>query len=216
MDFYVVKQSPKGELERYRTDFFYDDSVRTSDATKCTQCGNFVSMLPALPPFVVHLETWGDDFGDVAFGASDVLVSAHFKDAYQFSNLNGLSQFESVSIASHKNYGAKPGTTPKYSRASPRKNATQIDVKASDVEWEKGREPTCNVCLGGIIRRWRRIIVDESTWNGDDIFYAYGIPGVLIVSKRFVEWSRPYGFRNLIFEPAIESGHDFYPWEATS
>ena len=66
---------------------------------------------------------------------------------------------------------------------------------------------------GGILKRWQSVVVDEKSWNGNDIFFAFGISGELLASSRFFEWAKVYQFQNLIMKPAVESSHDFYPWE---
>jgi len=213
MKFYTVDMHPKGDSERYRTDYYFDEAVRTGEALKCPKCGNYVSMFPSLPPYIVHLETWGDDFGDIAFGSTDILVSARFKDKYVHSGLRGLNEFEPAKVASHNNFGGSKGLVPEYFLARPNLNSARIDTKASGVEWAEGREPECDECLEGIKKRWSRVIVNENSWNGDDIFTAYGISSVLIVTELFFEWASINRFRNLILKPALQSGHDFYPWE---
>jgi hypothetical protein len=96
----------------------------------------------------------------------------------------------------------------------PKIGAAKIDLDASGVEWRDAERPTCKRCLsGGTKERWHRVVVDEKSWNGDDVFFAFGIPGTLLVSSRFYEWAKPHQFRNLIMKPAIECSYDFYPWE---
>ena len=41
--FFVVNQTPSGmEIERFRTDFSYDDSVSKDFAPRCAKCGSFI------------------------------------------------------------------------------------------------------------------------------------------------------------------------------
>lgn len=216
MEFFTFDQHPRGDLESHRTDFAYADTVAKGEAMRCPKCGGFVSMLPPLPPFVVHLETWGSDFGDIAFGPSDLLVSRAFVEAYRQSQLRGLSSFERVTVASHSKHGTASGSVPEYFRTSPSRNAAKIDLVASGVEWKSGRAPTCEECLAGIIKRWSRVVVDEQSWDGSDVFNAYGIPGEILTSKRFHDWSAAQGFRNLILRPSVTVASDFYPWEGAS
>lgn len=218
MEFYTIVKKPKGDeqVERYRTDYEYDDSVAKGEAPKCPSCQAFVGMLQAKPPFRVHLETWGEDYGDLAFWMTDVLGSARFRDEYEHSGLRGLSNFEPVVCVSRKHFGAKLGDPPTYFSARPRLGGARVDPIASGIEWGDGKQPTCDLCLAGagILRRWKGVVIDQSSWKGDDIFYPYGIPGVLVVSARFYEWALDKKFRNLAFERAGESAHDFYPWES--
>lgn len=217
MQFYVIDKNPKGDAvrERYRTDFYWDDSVAKGDGPKCPECGEFVGLLEPQPPFKVHLETWGEGFGDLAFWMTDFLVALKFRDEFQKSGLKGLPSFEHAEVLSHKRYGKARTKPPEYFRVLPQLGAARIDVEASGVEWGDNKRPTCSRCLsdGGVLKRWKRVVVDERSWNGDDVFYAFGIPGTLLVSSRFFEWARPHQFHNLVMQPATECSHDFYPWE---
>ena len=66
--FYVVNQKPSGrEIERFRTDFHYEDSVKKIDAARCQKCNSYIGMREPVPPFRVRIETWGIGFGDFAF-----------------------------------------------------------------------------------------------------------------------------------------------------
>lgn len=220
MQFYVINQKPSGEedVERYRTDFYFDDNDAKGDALKCPNCDEYISMLKSLPPYHAHLETWGEDFGDLAFWLDDFLVSRKFRDEYKKSGLQGLASFEPVEILSQKRYGKTRGKKlkpPEYFRVLPKIGAARIDLEASGAEWKDNKRPTCNHCLsgGGVLKRWARVVVDEKSWNGDDIFYAFGIGGELLATSRFHQWAKAHQFRNLIMKPASESSHDFYPWE---
>jgi len=217
MQFYIVDEKPKGsdDRERYRTDFLYDESVVKGDAPKCPECGSFVGMLESLPPYSVHLETWGEGFGDLAFWMSDFLVSRRFRDEYDKSELRGLSEFKQVKVLSHKKYASIDERPPEYFRTIPKIGAARIDPVASQFEWRDNHSLTCKHCLAGdgILERWHRVALDEASWNGDDIFYPYGLPGTLVVSARFNEWANRHHFRNLVMNTAAESFHDFYPWK---
>jgi len=220
MDFYKIIQKPSGDedTERYRTDFYFDDNDAKGPALTCPDCGAFISMLVSLPPYHVHLETWGEDFGDLAFWSDEVLVSRRFRDEFRKSGLKGLTLFEPVEILSQKRFGKSRGKRlkpPEYFRVMPGIGAAKIDLGASGVEWKDVKRASCPRCLsnGGILKSWQRIIVDEGSWNGADVFRAYGIRGNPLASSRFYEWSKKHDFRNLVFKPASECSHDFYPWE---
>ena len=68
------------------------------------------------------------------------------------------------------------------------------------------------VCrLGSDIRRWQKIIIDEATWQGEDIFIARGLPGTLITSDRFKKFCEDNDISNAILVPADKHNRDFYP-----
>jgi len=220
MKFFVVNKKPSGDenCERFRTDFYYDDSVTKSDAPRCPLCGAFVGMLVSMPPYRVRLETWGAEFGDLAFWMSDFLASDRFRDAYQCSGLSTIGDFESVEVLSIRRHIKFRGEPPSYFRAMPKIGSARIDPVASELVWGDEKKPECKVCLSGagVIKRWKRVAIDESSWNGDDVFYPYGLNGTLMVTERFVDWSAKFDFRNLILNDADSSAHDFYPNEVDS
>jgi hypothetical protein len=173
-------------------------------------------MLVAIPPYRVRLETWGVDFGDLVFWMSDFLVSKRFRDSYLASALTNIGDFENVEVLSCRKYRKLRGELPSYYRAMPKIGSARIDPEASEIEWGDGKQPECNVCLSGagVIKRWKRIVIDESSWNGDDVFYPFGLTGSLVVTKRFADWALKYDFKNLVLEDAEASSHDFYPMES--
>jgi len=223
MNFYIIDKKPSGDegVERFRTDFHFDDGDATGDASTCPECGEFIGLLESLPPYHVHLETWGEGFGDVAFWLKEFLVSSRFRDEFKRSGLKGLSSFEPVEILSQRRFGKSRGKRlkpPEYFRVLPKIGAARINVDASGVEWKDNKRPTRKWCLSGAggLMRWKRLVVDESSWKGEDIFYAFGISGTLLTTSRFYEWAQVHDFRNLIMKPAVECSHDFYPREKSS
>lgn len=220
MDFYSIIEKPSGDelVEQYRTDFAYDDSVAKSEAPKCPKCNLFVGMLETVPPLRVHLETWGDGYGDLAFWMSDFLVTLRFRSEFERSGLSGLQRFDSTECLSRKHHGGSLGDPPDYFRTIPRIGGAKVDISASEVEWGEGKHPTCDLCLsgGGVLKRWKRIVIDESSWDGSDIFHPYRFQGVLIVSSSFYDWATEQLFRNLTFRHSTDHAHDFYPWESAT
>jgi hypothetical protein len=213
MEFFVINKTPKDDYDPQlcRTNFEYDESVVKSGSPKCPECGSFIGMLQALPPYRIHLETWGNGYGDFAFWMTDFLVTKDVCDAYRGSSLTGLSEFLATEILTHANHGGIVDDPPAYFRTIPRIGSARIDLSASGVEWKEDERPTCDCCLGngGALKGWRRVILDECSWNGDDIFYAYGLPGVLVASSRFVDWAETNQFRNFIWEKSEMSSRVF-------
>jgi hypothetical protein len=46
-----------------------EEGVTLAEAPRCPTCGRFVGMLKWQPPYRVEMDTWGDHFGDLAFGS---------------------------------------------------------------------------------------------------------------------------------------------------
>lgn len=220
MKFFIINKKPSGtnDFEKFRTDFYYDDSVKKGNAPQCPKCGAFTGMLTPLPPYRAKLETWGIDFGDVAFWMNDFLVTQRFRDAYLVSGLSHIGDFESVDVLSCRRYRKFNRDIPKYFRAVPRIGSARINPVASGIVWSDDKQPECEVCLSGagVIKRWKSVAIDEGSWNGDDVFYPYGLTGELVVTERFAKWAHQYEFKNLILVDAQVSSHDFYPLEANT
>lgn len=214
MEFFVINKRPSNDVEPSfcRTDFTYDESVLKAGAPQCPECGAYVGMLQARPPFRVHLETWGNCYGDFAFWMSDFLVSEKVRNAYRDSRLTGLSEFVPTEVVSTTKHVCNKTDRPEYFRTIPSVGAARIDVSASGVRWRDSRRPSCHCCFGngGPLEGWDRIVVDEDSWNGDDIFYAYGIPGALLATLRFKAWADKHEFKNLDWRNAEEYSHSYY------
>lgn len=165
-----------------------------------------------LPPYRVEIEMWGTEFADLAIMGTDLLVSRRFAEAWERSRLVGLSGFESVEVVKTRFHRRHIGAPPAYFRATVHRSRTAIDLVASEFEWDNA--PACRVCqLGDVIKRWKRIVVDQATWIGEDIFIARGLPGEIIASDRFKDFSERNGMTNAVCLPTEKSGHDFTPSE---
>lgn len=209
MKFFVLKEEPIADEQFASTDVLKADGTKRGDAPRCDNCGEYVGLLRWLPPFRVELETWGTEHADLAITGTELVVSLHFKQAWETSGLVGLSGFEDVEIVKIKRHRKSIGNPPAYFHATVHRSQTAIDLKASEFEWDA--PPTCPVCLqGDNVRRWKRIVVDEHTWTGEDVFIARGLAGGIIATERFKEFCDRNNFKNVVLLPAEVAGHDFY------
>ncbi len=211
MTFYVLarRKAPVGEAT---TDFLQFEPVRLGEAQRCRVCGGFIGGKPDLPPLRVSIETWGSRYGDLVFGPSDqILVSERFKEEYRAHCLTGLSDFGSVEVARVRNRRKIRDGCPKYYLVSITRSRTAIDIETSGFVYE--RPPTCPECKGGLIKRAARIVLEEGTWSGEDIFYARGLPGTIIVSDKFRRMCIEAQLQNCPLVEASLFNFDFYPWE---
>ncbi len=208
MQFYTLKTLGTDRKCNACTEAFDAPGTERVGGVNCAACGGIISLLSWVPPFRVVLEARGTEFGDFATtGGEDILVSERFRDIYFRNQLKGLSGFEPVEIVRVKRKKKTLGDPPQYLRAAVPYTRTAIDLKASEFEWDE--PPTCPDCLSAIIRSWKRTIVDESTWTGEDIFIARGLFD-FIVTQRFKDVCEANHVTNAVFVPAEESGHDFY------
>jgi hypothetical protein len=208
--FYVLKD-PKSNETEYVTDFLKDDSCERGDPVeRCSACNRTLGPKIWIPPFRAEIELWGKGFGDIAFGAgNNLLVSENFKSAFLKSNLRGISEFAPVEIVkiSHR----KKKNPPPYYCINIKHSKTAIDYKASGFEYDN--PPTCNECRYGGIKRIKRVIIENGTWSGEDIFIGRGLPGTYIVSDKFYRMCKEFEIKNALCIPVEQYSFDFYPWE---
>jgi hypothetical protein len=85
---------------------------------------------------------------------------------------------------------------------------TRVDLNRSLVEYNKPF--TCMTCLQAGVDSVRGFKIDESSWTGEDIFIAWGMPGSIIVSERVKKLSEDYGLTNVTLTPTEEEFWDPY------
>jgi hypothetical protein len=214
MDPFYVLTNPHYNQVPALTDFVPADPARIGDGPQCPCCGGAVGSLPWLPPHRAELEVWGREYGDVAFGvANELLVSERFAALYKAECLTGLDGFHEVEIVKVIRRGGsrlRP-PPPKYYCVTPVRGRAVIDQKASG--FVHAEPVTCQECRIGLIKRWKKVVIEDNTWSGEDIFRARGLPGTVIVTQRFRDFFLKSRFNNGLIIPAEEYGYDFYPWE---
>jgi hypothetical protein len=72
-------------------------------------------------------------------------------------------------------------------------------------------EPACEECrIGGITKRISRVVL-EADWSGEDVFFARGLPGTILVSERFKLLCDHGGLANCALVAAEDFGFNHYP-----
>ena len=208
MRFYALDKFPRGDADTCAEE---ELGYNQGDAPACPACGGAVGMLTWLPPYRVLLKLYGTEFGDFAFfsGGNYFLVSSKFHDVYRSHQLTGLLGFDPVEVLQVKSRKRLKSEPPAYFRVSVSYGQAALDLEASGCEWLE--EPTCPLCRDGHIVRWKRLILEEGTWSGEDAFRPRGLSGHIIVSERFNDVCEENGIKNAVFTPAETAGHDFYP-----
>ncbi|MCP4361916.1 MAG: hypothetical protein GY796_28220 [Chloroflexi bacterium] len=56
-----------------------------------------------------------------------------------------------------------------------------------------------------------KIVVDESTWLGQDIFIARGLYGLVLVSEKFKQMTESENLTNIQLVPTLSFGYDYGP-----
>lgn len=214
MTFYVLKDSkPEADQTDFTTDYL-PRNQNLGQATYCKVCGDLIKPRSWLPPYEVELELWGIGFGDMAFFFTDILVSEHFKRTYEEYGLKGLEGFEPakvVRVKKHRRFKGD-GNIPSYYHTTVVESKTAIDDIRSGMVRKEG--PICDGCGSGrSIKRVKAIIVKPRTWTGEDIFTAFGLPGVRLATEKFKSFCVEYSIKNAVLLPAEEYGYNLFPWE---
>jgi hypothetical protein len=139
-------------------------------------------------------------------------VSARFREIYERESLQGIESFSGpIEIV---RYGAKkvgdfPVHPPEYYVIrAPWGGANQDDV-ASSVTHRRPEIITCQYCrVGAGKRKQPRIVLDDASWDGSDIFRPRGAPVVYMASSRFHDICDQYKITNVWLIPSEEYGFD--------
>jgi hypothetical protein len=67
---------------------------------------------------------------------------------------------------------------------------------------------TCPECRSAGLESAHGFVLEPNTWQGEDVFRARGLPGIIIVSERFAEFVQRHGFTNMKLIPTEE-----YVWD---
>ena len=207
MNFFALRI---GRFEQHRFAWFeMPEAARYGDPPTCPSWRP-IGSLTWQPPHVVALKQTrrvGDFVGGA--GGCEFLCQARVVSAWRAHGLSGMDDAFPVQIS-------RMGTTSR-SNASPRPSLfgvtvphtmTRVDHSRMDVEWEQAPEAgNCRTCgpggggRAGIIRRRQRVVVDATSWSGEDLFIAVNQPGVVLVSERAAAMIRSQQWSNVVALP---------------
>ena len=215
MNFYILKET------NYKTDKDFADteclraggmSSLGKGAPVCPQCGKFVGGMIWIPPYKIELVMYTNQFGNVIDKGEELVVDEYFKSCFEKTDLTGIEFLGEAEITKFTcRWKAKKrqlGTPPQYYVARIKYGCAAIDHNKSGSVFDDGCEPTCDYCRTGIIRRYPRIVIDESTWDGTDIFLARGKGSTITTSQRFKDWWDSCNFNNCKVVPSEEFRRD--------
>ena len=164
----------------------------------CPGCGEVVGSIPSLPPYRVELTVFGKSPSDVARGPNNaLLLSERFRAAWENAQLGGLEFLPLDRLRVRPARLGKKNLT--YYYAPILLFGTQVDVERSLIEYD--RPITCQKCKSGGVDTVRGFSIDETSWSGEDMFYAWGMPGPVIVTDRVRQLRDDYGLTNVNLTP---------------
>ena len=207
MRFYKLTKPRSGDPEdlRGRTDAVIEPVTPFGPAERCRDCGRYSSALRWNPPYEIELQTWGRWYGDIVHVADELVVSSRLVEEYKDRRLSGLDDLAPASIINVSHFSEPPhDNVPAYLVALVSRTTARLDEKASGFV-RASDSAACVTCrLGGLVS-YEGMVVDESTWSGEDIFFSIGGFGPL-VTERFREMYISLQGRGIVFEPAEHSG----------
>ena len=206
MQFYVMDLEVGSPYETSCTSMEPNHRGTRDDCQKCPVCGKDMgAMFPWLPPFRATIRAYGKQLGDVAFETSDILVSAKFRRAWVEAELKGIEIFhplERIRVRPAR-LGKK---APTYFVVQPRRFGTRLDLERSLIEY--AGPFSCMTCLQAGIHNVRRLVIDESSWTGEDLFIPWGKQGSIIVTDRVRQLRDDYDLKNVTLTPVEK-----YVWD---
>jgi hypothetical protein len=215
MNEFFVLEPDKGTL--FGTTWAYADIIEPSnngEYDRCPVCHRAVSPLRWLPPHRVKLSSAKPEkCGDFVWGAGfPLLVSSRFREIYETEELTGIGEFsepvEIVRMGTRKT-GDFPVTPPNYYLVYVPWGGANQDDRASCLTHENPQEIKCPYCRVGVSwRKQDRIVIENGSWNGSDIFKARNTPTRFLVSERFKRVAEKYHFTNIWLIPSTNFGYD--------
>jgi len=207
--FYCLESLPRVEQAAFRMDCLVANGTKRGDAPTCPACAAYVGGRRWLPPFRVEITIVNGGFTDITSvggGSDSLLLSERFVKAYHAEGLTGLTGFERVEIVNVKGKPAYRDQRPIYHRAECGRTRAILDEVASGVV-KTGVK--CKLCRTGLIDDYLRHVLIPDTWDGEDLFIPFNMPGSIMTSVRFKRFCEEYAFRGMILIPAEEAGCRF-------
>ena len=141
-------------------------------------------------------------------GFGNALVSERFAETFRSEGLRGLQGFHPVEVrrVRRQRRGLKPSTVPGYFLVTPVFGSAAVDEARSRIR--RDSPITCDWCRETGVDSIHGFVLEQGSWNGDDVFVARGMPGSILVSERFADFVARHGLTNMTLIPTEE-----YTWD---
>ena len=154
------------------------------------------SMRPSYPlsPLRREIHVARPYFGDIVVRGAKVYFSERAKLLYEESNLTGIEEFKKIEVlrvVCHNGVRkAKLPQVPTYYWCPIVVDGATWDYERSNAVYSDPDPIICEYCkdFTGTIRGYTGLYVDESRWNGSNIFELLGIGGKIMVDENFKSW----------------------------
>lgn len=182
------------------------EPIHRGKPPQCDVCGRAIGLASWLPPLRVAVHASSAGFTDISRSNQvDLLVSERFRKSWIKAGLQGISEFsalESLQLHSPR----KPRRKIAYYHIAPEMSTTAIDLEHSSIQYF--RPISCAHCKTEVVKKIDRLVIDEKTWTGADIFYPRYLHEFIVVSDRFLEMCETFGIEKVHSTPI-----DKYVWD---
>ncbi|HLL03002.1 MAG TPA: hypothetical protein VK539_20650 [Myxococcaceae bacterium] len=205
--FFVLDDDMRGPQD---TKLDKAEPVHTGAAPRCPTCGGIIGMRIWLPPYRGRLELHGGDFGDfVEASGYDFLFSERLAKAFEAEGLTGLLGFHPVEVVGVRKKSKKTQAlaVPRYFAVTARFGPGAVDEGGSHFRYAS-KAAACPDCRFIELDSIHGFTLQPGTWQGEDVFRPRGLPGRIVVSERFAEFTQRHGFTNMKLTPTEE-----YVWD---
>lgn len=214
MNFYVLEPE-NGDM--FGRKWAYAEIIEPSnsgESDECPVCHKTVSQLRWLPPHRIKLSTSKPEkWGDFVWGAGfPLLISGRFKEIYEKEGLSGIDEISppvEILKAGVRKLPDLPSRHFEYHLIHVPWGGANQDDAASGVSYQNPENIRCSYCRKGVAyRKQVRIVIEDSSWNGSDIFKPRNTPAQFVVSERFKEMAEKYQLNNLWLIPIEKYAYD--------
>jgi hypothetical protein len=131
-----------------------------------------------------------------------------FSEAFRAEGLTGFQGFHPVEVVRVRRLrrGPKPPAVPRYFLVTTVFGSAAVDEAHSRIR--RSSPISCDWCRSAGVDAVHGFALEQGSWTGDDVFFARGMPGTVIVSERFARFVTRHGFTNMRLIPTEE-----YTWD---
>lgn len=184
-----------------------------SDSHSCPECGRHLGVSRWEPPYDLKLKQ-SQKIGDFidGYGGCDFIASNKFVKLAKEFDIKGIERKFAIHIVrtdTDRRIGEheRPvlyGIDLVYSK-------TQVLYNAMEVVWsKKPSDDYCIVCgpggggKSGVWKSIEKVVIDEATWSGEDIFHPINFSENIIISSKTANLIRDYTLTNVSVIPCDE------------
>lgn len=202
MGFYIVEEFMTDNCWYYNK---IDPIDRVYDKTHppfCPYCGRQLRDYVTFPLNSV-MDIAKPYFCDMIYTLGSVYVTERFRDSFEKSGLKGIENFREITLDKIKTHNgvrkAKLPEPPRYFMADLIVDGATIDLKKSKAVFHRPefchycmfptQEPYERVDFGNMgLVKWDGYYIDQTRWNGNNIFVVLSYPIYFAVDQKFKDW----------------------------